>query len=272
MQIKALDLSFSSLDAAWVARRVAEGVDVIFQCCWTGGYANNDQLRQVAEPNLRAIREGGAMPAPYTNAAPWRTPQVWYEETLRNAGAEMQHARLVLVDIEIADGDLYIVPELALEFIEKWEADGFPTWTYSADWFVGLWKLLLGDANRVNMGRPYLHARYDGIPDLAVNPPRHPLGPLAGKQYRGSHDIEGVTVDASVTDSSFFTEEDVLTQEEHDQLAWVAAIAASLHNRILDEDAFGQVKQAILAAHSPPDLAQVTKAELLAELDRRMNG
>lgn len=218
MQAKVLDLSFSQIpDPDWVQRRVQEGVVAIFQDVWTGGYASNDILQAVAPVNLRFIREGGAIPCIYTNAAPWRTPRVWYTESLRNAGTMMQDVRRVMVDIEIQAGDNYINPERALEFIQMWERD-LPVCTYSADWFVGLWKLLLGDANRVWNGRPYIHARYDGIPDLSVNPPRHPLGPLVGKQYRGSHTIEGVSVDASVMDSSFFKENEMLTAEDIEKI------------------------------------------------------
>ncbi len=206
-QGKVLDLAFSEIDAAWVERRVAEGVEMIVQDIWTGGYANNDRLREVAANNLRAIRHGRARPAVYSNASVWRTPQLWFDESQRNAGSELQYAELVMVDLEIADGDKYIDPDAVWAFIDLWEPARFPAWTYSADWYAGLWKLRLGDASRVNFNKPYVHARYDGIPDLVVNPPRHPLGPLAGKQYAGSLEIEGVSVDLNVWDMDLLRRE-----------------------------------------------------------------
>ena len=219
-QGRVYDLSFFRIpDPGWVARRVAEGVELFIQDVWTGGYANNDSLRTVAEHNLRMIREGGGRAAIYTNAAPWRTPQLWFEESVRNAGAEITHVNLVVIDLEIAEDNLYINPDDVLAFIKLWEDAGFVVWTYSGDWYVGFWKLLLGDANRVNFGKPYWHARYDGIADLMVNPPRHPLGPLAGKQY-GWTDIEGGTVDLNVFDMDQVT--GVLVPQPQTEEDWFA--------------------------------------------------
>lgn len=223
MQQSVLDLSFSSIpNPGWVERRVAEGVVAIWQDVWTGGYASNDLLRAVAATNLRFIREGGASPCIYANASPWRTPQTWHNESVRNAGTEYQYVKYVMVDIEIAEDRNPIRPELVREFINLFRADGKIVCTYSADWYVGWWKLQLGDVNAVWLGEPYMHARYDGIADLAVRPPVHPLGPLAGKQYLNSHTVEGVSVDTSVMDSSFFEEEDMsypIPQDEIDRIA-----------------------------------------------------
>lgn len=206
-QGKVLDLSFSRIpDTGWVERRVADGVEMIIQDVWTGGYANNDRLREVAEPNLRMIRQGGATPAIYTNAAPWRTPETWFWESVRNAGAELEHAQHVMVDLEIANGYEVIDPDDVWRFLRMWEDTGRKILTYSGDWYVRLWKAILG-LNSLDFGKPYVHARYDGIPELLVNQPRHPLGPLAGKQY-GWTDIEGVTVDLNVFDMDIFKKEE----------------------------------------------------------------
>jgi len=194
------DVSYSRLTKEWVAGRVAEGVEIIVQDVWTGGYLNNGTLNALAPGNLRAIREGGAIPAIYANAAIWRTPQIWFDESVKNAGTELQYVKLVVIDIEIKEGNDVIDPALVWEFIKLWEDAGFTVWTYSGDWYVGFWKLQLGNANLVNFNRPYWYAAYDG--KAVIGQPFHPLGPVAGKQY-GWKDEEGVTVDLNVFNSDY---------------------------------------------------------------------
>lgn len=195
-EARGLDVSYSTLTAAWVARRVSEGVELIIQDVWTGGYLNNAALKAIAESNLRAIREGGCIPAIYTNAAPWRPTQLWFDESVKNAGAELAHVQLVVIDLEIAEGNNYINPDDVRTFIELWEGIGKTVWTYSGDWYAGFWKTIVGE-RAVDFGKPYWYAKYDGVASLGK--PTHPLGPIAGKQY-GWTDIEGVTVDLNVFD------------------------------------------------------------------------
>lgn len=221
-QVKCLDLSFSPIpNVGWVERRKAEGIEAIFQCVWTGGYANNDRLQLVARPNLEKILMGGCIPAVYSNAAPWRLPTLWYNESLRNMGGMEAYVEHAMVDVEISDPNaeyMYPPPAYVQEFIRLWESTGRKVCTYSADWFVRAWKTWLGKAADVDFGRPYVPAKYDNIADYTVNPPVHPLGPVAGKQYKNTHTIEGVQVDALVIDGSFFgiggDEDDMFTDDD----------------------------------------------------------
>lgn len=205
-QILALDLSTSRLTREWVAQQRASGIEVIYQCGWTGGYKVNDQIRAVCQSNLRAIREGGCIPGLYSNANPWYGAAISYMETKANAGPEYANVPLIMIDIEIAEEGNPIRPEQVKAMIGYFQSDSKRIVTYSADWYVGWWKLQLGDANAVYIGEPYVHARYDGDSNILIRPPVHPIGPLAGKQYRGSHDRSGVTVDADALDASLIAQ------------------------------------------------------------------
>ncbi len=205
--MKVLDVAFSRITSAWAQARLTEGWEVLIQDCWTGGYANNDALRAVAESNLRVWREAGGKTAIYTNAAPWRSPQVWFDETVKNAGSELQHITRVLVDIEIAEGNTVIKPADVRTYIKMWQDAGFTVATYSGDWYVGFWKIAPGQTwvlgSPIDFGVPYWYASYDNVPILGQ--PTHPLGPVVGKQYGGSPpDLDGVTVDFNVFEDSFF--------------------------------------------------------------------
>lgn len=219
-----LDLSFSRIpDVGWVERRRAEGIKVIFQCVWTGGYASNEDVRAVAASNLSKIRAGGVIPAVYSNAAPWRTPDLWLSESLTNMGVATQYVKHVMVDVEITayEEPRYPTPAAVREFIGMWESRGYRVCTYSADWYLGRWVTWLGKAADINFGRPYIPAQYDNSPALVT--PRFSMGPLAGKQYRNSHDVEGVTVDSlSVSNDYLNIQEDTLalTPEQEAELAY----------------------------------------------------
>ena len=220
--MKVLDVSFSRISPAWAHGRMAEGWELLIQDVWTGGYANNDRLRAIAAANLRDWRGAGGRTAIYSNAAPWRAPQRWFEESLLNAGSEFEHCAGVVIDYEIADGQQLIADEAMVEFIGLWRTTGKPLGTYSGDWFVGMMRAR--GKGFADPSLPYWYARYDGI--AAINPGEvaHPLGPVLAKQYGGG-ELDGVTVDFNVFDPGFFPEEDDMSLYDSKIVDGIKALA-----------------------------------------------
>lgn len=194
--VQGLDVSFSAVTPSWCQARLAEGYRIFVQCLWTGGYANNARLRQIAALNLRVAREAGFITAGYVNTGPWFAPDIAIGEAKLNAGAEWANLGVVFNDVEIPS----VKPQMVRDLTAALRAEGKKVALYSADWFAGL-------AGLPNFGEPYWFARYDGDPDVGHGAPAHPLGPVMGKQYGGAT-IEGVTVDFNTFNLDFFESEE----------------------------------------------------------------
>lgn len=208
--VKGLDLSFSPTTPEWWARRRTEGYEIAGQCLWTGGYQNNDQLREVAEPNLRYARESGFTTFGYVNAGPWFAAEQCIAEAKRNAGAEWEPRLPIAVDVEI-DG---VAEDGVQEMCEGLHREIDKVCIYSARWF---WVGHLGDPQwdwLVTL--PLWVAQYDGRPDLEG---LTTFGPwqrdaVVGKQYRGTTVIEDVAVDLNVFDGDWFIKKEEQVEEE----------------------------------------------------------
>lgn len=226
--MKALDVSLSNITPEWARKRLAEGWELLIQCAWMGGYANNAALRVVCEHNLRTWREAGGKTAIYTNAAPWRTPALWFSETLANVGDEIRHIVGVVIDHEIrsvTDSTVPygICPDADMEeFIRLWKATGKPLGIYSGDWFAGY---LIHAGLRVDWGLPYWYAKYDNSDRIVTGEVNYPMGPVKAKQY--NHGVlDGIVVDYNVFDPAFFEEANLASKEYEELNARLKAIEA----------------------------------------------
>jgi hypothetical protein len=203
--MKGLDLSFSDALEAWWRRRYAAGFRVAVQDLWTGG-STSEGFREIAPRNLRRARAAGFIVCGYTNVAPWNTGDVAFEKAVEFAAGEWQHLFGVFVDVEIKARDGRSIREADIRrCLGRIDAAGKKTAIYSAQWF---W---VGHLSNPQWGwlKQYKiwNAYYDGDPDIDFA--RAPWGPwtgedVIGEQYRGSTDIEGVSVDLNEFRDEFF--------------------------------------------------------------------
>lgn len=140
-EVAGLDASFARLDSAFFVQAKALGHRVFGQDCWAGGYANNADLRDVAEVNLRDAEATGLIPVIYSNANSWWPVATSVAETKANAGAMWGRVRIVTVDAEIAEISEANIYDLAVAFEQEgkkvciycgqwvWEREGSPAWS-----------------------------------------------------------------------------------------------------------------------------------------------
>jgi len=197
--LKALDLSFSSASQAWCQARKAEGWDILIQCAWTGV-----TTPAPASANLQNGRLGGQITSEYTvvNTLPAATA---VNKAVGAAAAEWEHLNFASVDVEVAT-----TPAIIRQAVDGLRALGKKVCIYTGKSWWNWFQLQFG-GNFDFSDVPAWLADYDGNPALDP-PPLGRLGPVIGKQYRGSHDIGGVTVDASTFNSAFVSP----PQEEDD--------------------------------------------------------
>lgn len=202
--VKGLDVAFSRVSLPWCEDRRAEGYRVFVQNLWTGGYASNDRLREVAGPNLYDAHMGGLIPAGYCNASPWFAAGVSVNEAMTNAGAMWNDLPVVACDVEIAgltEGQIH-------DTILRLEIVGKRVPIYSAWWF---WDGHLGNPQWPWLERHKIWpAFFDRDPDIDWDTWRYgPWGmeDIIGQQYQGTTNIEGVDVDLNVFDLDYFQDE-----------------------------------------------------------------
>lgn len=229
-----LDLSFSSTSLQWWHNRYAEGYRVMSQCLWTGGLAGFDGIKAVAERNLRCAREARFERSGYLNAAPadWWADSIAIARARECAGAEWDGVKVMPVDWEIEGTPLWRCEALAGALVAAGKnADILytragiigPTDTRS---FKGLWL-----------------AQFDGDPSLASTwltysgKPIGPHGVVAGKQWRNTHMIEGVNIDADTFDLDFWGQEEDMPLNDQDK-AWIAQTFGDLLVSTLRSDEF----------------------------------
>jgi len=210
--MKALDLSFSSASLAWCQARKAEGWALLVQDLWTGVSTPSP-----ARTNLVNARQAGMLTAGYTvvNNLSGITA---INKAATAAGPEWEHLSFVSVDVEVAT-----TAAIVRQAIDGLRAQGKLVCIYTGGWFWNSFIQQGGDFSDV----PSWLADYDG--NSTMDTARlAKLGPVCGKQYRGSHDLGGVTVDANTFDDGFMAvlatpapaieEEDMPTQAEFDAL------------------------------------------------------
>lgn len=229
-----LDLSFSATTAQWWRNRYAEGYRVMSQCLWTGGLAGFDGIKAVAERNLRYAREASFERSGYLNAGPpdWWADSVAISRARECAGAEWDGVKVMPVDWEIEGTPLWRCDALAGALVAAGKnADILytragiigPTDTRS---FKGLW-LAQFDEN------PDLASTYLTYRESGQNKPIGPHGIVAGKQWRNTHTVEGVSIDADTFDIDFWGgTDDVTTQADWEQIAAADNSILSLVNQL----------------------------------------
>lgn len=199
------DTAFSRVSRPWCRARYNEGYRVGVQNLWTGGYGNNDRIREVAAPNLSDFLEEGFLIAGYANANPWYPPANCLDEIILNAGGMWDSLRIVAEDVEIpgvVEGDIR-------DLCDALESQGKRVPFYTAAWFF---KDFLG-----NPQWPWLRehkiweAFYDGDPDIDFLNRRFgpwELDDVIGEQYLGTTLIDGVDVDLNVFNLDFWEGEE----------------------------------------------------------------
>jgi len=213
--MRALDLSFSAASLAWCQARKAEGWELLIADLWTGV-----STPAPARANLANARQAGMLTAGYTvvNNLSGITA---INKAATAAGPEWDHLSFVSVDVEVPT-----TPAIIREAVDGLRAQGKLVCIYSANWF---WKSLDLSGHDFSDVASWL-ADYDGNPAIDT-PPLNKLGPVIGKQYKNSHDIGGVTVDANAFDDAFIKEEDMAT------LAELEAALAQLRQDATSSDA-----------------------------------
>ncbi|HXG36509.1 MAG TPA: hypothetical protein VNL15_06045 [Dehalococcoidia bacterium] len=182
-----LDLSYSRIDAAWAARRKAEGYQGLIQCAVALPFGGPDPIEHAGE-NLRAAREGGLATMVYivygdVDAVLWTTQQA-----LRICGAEWDAAAFAWADFETNASEPIGLVEAAIQAIQNRR---LPCGIYTnLDW----WSRHMGATDNF-AGTPLWQALWDNNPDWRAV---YQLDGLAtvGKQFGGGQ-IEGVDVDIS---------------------------------------------------------------------------
>lgn len=197
--MRAVDLSFSRVSPDWCRIRRLEGFDMFIQCLWLGGHQDNSGIRAVAQANLKDAREAGFITAGYLNTNPWFEAAISLAEAQRNAGAEWDSLAYVFNDVEI-DG----VTEAQIKaHCEAITAAQKKISIYSAKWF---WDKIGNPKWPWLLDYPLWAAQYDGDPKAPIRL----FGPwkeVFGKQYQGTTNLDGVSVDLNEFD---------LTVEEND--------------------------------------------------------
>lgn len=250
-----LDLSFSATTAQWWRNRYAEGYRVMSQCLWTGGLAGFDGIKAVAERNLRFAREARFECSGYLNAGPpdWWADNVAISRARECAGAEWNSVKVMPVDWEIEGTPFWRCDALAGALVAAGKnADILytragiigPTDTRS---FKGLW-LAQFDENS-SLASTSLTYRESG-----QNNPIGPHGSVAGKQWRNTHTVEGVSIDADTFDLDFWTRgDDDMTPEEKQQLNNATNDIDTISKQVGDATA--------LAVKTAQDFEEFKKAE-----------
>jgi len=128
---KGLDTAFSRVSRQWCRSRYEEGYRVAVQDLWTGGYGNNQQLRDVAEANLEDFANAGFFIGGYINANPWYDIDVCLENARLNAGGMWDILTVVAVDVEL-DG---IIEADIKDMCAAVRSAGKKDPIYSAAWF-----------------------------------------------------------------------------------------------------------------------------------------
>jgi hypothetical protein len=198
-----LDASFSLVDWGAVLNALHSRPRVFVQCLWTGGYANYQRLRQVAEANLRGARERGLVTAGYVNASPWYAPAVCLAQAREAAGSEWDRLGRLAVDVEIEGVRLEDVRRLC-ELCREHR----PTCIYTARWF---WAGRFGNPQDGWLhDYPLWAAQYDGRADLADVVRFGPAGwRVVGKQFQGTTTIAGAQFDLNVFDLDWWGGDDM---------------------------------------------------------------
>ena len=210
--MKLLD-TWVAVDQSWCRNRLATGWHGLIQGAGSGGHAKPlyPVMQAECEKSLRSMRLAGGITGAYFNTNPWYSPQFTLDDALNAIGLELEHLSFLVIDHELSPepatraGALDLVKRTH-ELIRRTRlaAPGIPIIGYSADWFLGMLRTLLGQSPKYALDG-YWHARYDGIPDLAVNRPRWAMtsAPLVGKQYQGTTTLGGVVVDLNVFDDQW---------------------------------------------------------------------
>lgn len=199
-------------DRAWCRAVKADGWGGLVQGAFSGGLAKPlyPEMRDHCEEALRNARLEGMVTGAYTNAAPWRSPQFWFDKTVEHIGAELEHLSFLVVDHELHEGARPTDEDMR-EFIRLLKTLGKPLIGYSADWFLGM-RAAHGFQTRFALDG-YWYAHYDRDPTLGT--PAWPMAPrIVGKQYRGSTTIQGKTVDLNEFDDAWIAE--IALAEEDD--------------------------------------------------------
>ena len=242
--MKGLDISFSKPSQQWWEDRRAEGLEVMVQNLWTGGFASNKGIKAVAATNLKRARAAGLIIAAYANASPpdWWSIKIQMDNIKANAGAEWPNLVDFAVDVEIPRTNLARVTELsdALESEGK-TADVL----YTARWF---WSGYMGNSLDPRWLRWDLwSAHYDWNPDIDF--PSSSYGPwvladLVGEQYTGTTNIEGQSIDLNNFIGDWPTGTQLPLPEEPDE----PPVEEGLMGKILDlATAFGKAIEAEVA-------------------------
>ena len=202
--MKALDLSFSSASFAWCQGQKAAGWQLLIADLWTGV-----STPAPARANLANARQAGMLTAGYTvvNSLPGITA---INKAAAAAGPEWEHLSFVSVDVEVQT-----TPAIVREAVDGLRALGKKVCIYTGGWF---WNQFGGNFDFSDV--PAWLADYDGSSVLDT-PRLGRLGPVIGKQYRGSHDIGGVTVDANTFDDAFVSPQ----EEEMTKMRFIQAPA-----------------------------------------------
>lgn len=237
--LQGIDLSFALIPSpAWAKRRIhQEGVNVLVQCLWTGGYQAFPALVHVASRNLRLWRESGGITAGYINTSPWYTADVAIAEGRRAAGNEWPYLSTVFNDVELEG-----VTEERVKRVSEWlRAAGKGGHIYTARWF---WAGKLGNP-KWEWTRDYglWNAYYDLDPD--VDFPARPYGlwsegTLAGEQYQGTVKLDGIDVDRDVFNPEYLQGGDMpLADADFQRIAEI--LHAQNAQRIIQDPRDGKV-------------------------------
>ena len=206
--MKALDLSFSAASLSWCQAQKAAGWDLLVVNLWTGASSPSP-----ARANLANARQAGMLTAGYTvvNNLSGNTA---INKAATAAGPEWAHLAFVSVDVEVAT-----TAAIVREAVNGLRAQGKLVCIYTGGWFWNSFTLAGQDFGDV----PCWLADYDGNPALDTAPLTK-LGPVIGKQYRNSHNLGGVTVDANTFDDSFIQEVEMTPE----QLALLMALKEAM--------------------------------------------
>ena len=189
--MKALDLSFSSASIAWCQAQKVAGWALLIQNLWTGVSTPSP-----ARANLANAWQAGMLTAGYTvvNNLSGVTA---INKAATAAGPEWAHLAFVSVDVEVTT-----TAAIVREAVDGLRAQGKKVCIYTGGWFWNRFNLAGHDFSDV----PCWLADYDGNSAMDTAPLAK-LGPVIGKQYKNSHDLGGVTVDANTFNASFIQEE-----------------------------------------------------------------
>jgi len=191
---------------AWAAGRMQahDGHVGFSQGAFPGGYAAPlyPTMQACARNNLRIVRLAGFEYRDfYANAAPWRTPQVWFDETMKAVGDEWDKVTRTCIDYEIADPPNFIQDADMHAFIALLQTLGHPVDGYSGTWFLDVQELALRRPTPAWEMDGDWYADYNARQEI-VTPAKVLCLPVVGHQHTGSVMVDGVSCDISVYDDS----------------------------------------------------------------------